>query len=209
MPADQHDEARETARLFKAQIQQKIHNLLDEFAMGKISRQQFHILYERYSNRLALAEEALAHGDIGSVEVDPSAPSTLDIRVKTAGKAQGMVVYHNFSGDVLETLGYFSVPVSEFINILHDITAQMKRGKMIEARLDQFDEKRWLLFLSNHYTTVVTEFVHEPSRQQIRTIERLHNDFEEANRVHIAAETVDSERLAYPFLAFVQKKIND
>lgn len=195
-------------RAFKAQVQEKIQKLLTEFADGTISREQFHAIYERYTGQLVIADMALrSQAPEAVIGVVQDGPPTVALREATMGKAIGMLIYNNRTGMLLETLGDFDVPTSRIAPILNDFSMQMENGSLVEREVRRFGPRQWLLFAAGQYTTVVTLFRNEPSELQMREIERLHHDFEAANRAFFNKGSVDAARLAYPFLVFVQKKI--
>lgn len=194
------------AQAFKDQLEAKIRGLIEEFAEGRISREQFHVIYERYNAQLAIANHALASGNSDAVSIAQGGPPTVAIRDAHMAKAMGLLIYHNRSGTTLETLGDFEVEVARLSSVLNDISNMMEHGQFIERRVEKMGEKQWVTFAAGRYTTAVTQFLHQPSEMQNREIERLHHDFEEANRSLLQVETVNSGKLAYPFLVFVQKK---
>lgn len=193
----------------KAQLQAKIQKLLSEFAEGTISREQFHVVYERYTSQMAMADMALRSTSpdmvLGLVQGDGT--STVAIKEQHMGKAIGMTIYNNRSGTLLETLGDFEVPPAKLAPILNDFSLLMESGKLVEREVRKIGAKQWLLFAAGRFTTVVTLFHNEPSELQLREIERLHHDFEEANKAFFTKGTVDAAKLAYPFLVFVQQKM--
>lgn len=197
------------AKAFKALLEEKIQNLVDEFANGKISREQFHILYERYNSRLAIANQALLSGNPEAIRIAQSGPPTMLVRDTYQGKAMGMAIYHNKSGAILETMGEFNVPVTKVVAILKDFSDMIAENKYIDRRLERLDGQKWVLFVPGRFSTVVTLFLNEPAAAQMRDIERLHHDFEMANHTFIEADKVDGKKLAYPFVAFVQRWAND
>lgn len=193
----------------KSQLQTKIQKLLSEFADGTISREQFHVIYERYTSQMAMADMALRSSSpdavLGLVQGDGT--STVAIKEQHMGKAVGMTIYNNRSGTLLEVLGDFDVPPAKLAPILNDFSLMMESGKLVEREVRKIGAKQWLLFAAGRFTTVVTLFQNEPSELQLREIERLHHDFEEANKIFFNKGSVDAARLAYPFLVFVQKKM--
>lgn len=191
----------EHAELFRSELLEKIQKLLDEFAMGQISREQFNLLYERYNNRLTLVEGALHRGDSDALTRAQDGPPTIALRAQTEGRAQGILVLHRRDNSVLETLGSFEVPHSQLQLLLNSWY------NMDEPRLEEITDGQWLLLVARQYSIVATEFRNEPARQQIRMIERLLQDFEQANHQHLQEPRVDPQRLAYPFLVFIQKKL--
>jgi hypothetical protein len=193
------------AEAFKATVEGKIQGLITEFAEGKISREQFQMIYARYSEQLAIANAALMTGS----EITQKNDNTSTIAVRTAyqGKATGLMIYHNRSGMVLEVLGDVSVPISQFVPILNDFSLLMGENKRGERKVKKFGDNEWLLLAAGRYTTIITQFKHEPAQIQIRELERLHTHFEEANRTLFETDKATSQTLAYPFLEFVEKRL--
>ncbi len=200
--------ARAKAQAFKEEVEAKIRNLIEEFADGKISREQFHIIYERYNAQLQIANHAMLSGNPDAVSIAQSGPPTINIREAHMARAMGLMIYHNRSGRVLETLGEFSVEVAKIAPVLNNITQAMESGQFIERRVEKMADKLWLMFAAGDTTTVITEFLNQPSEQQMREIERLHHDFEQANIQILGKETIQTDKLAYPFLVFIRKKVS-
>ncbi|MCA9904674.1 MAG: hypothetical protein KC547_12540 [Anaerolineae bacterium] len=194
------------AEQYKSRVIEKIDRLLTEFAEGRVSREQFHAIYEHYNNQLNLAESL----DIptGNSE-DPNAPgATIAIRHAHMGKALGMMIYHNKSGTFVDTLGDFDIETSALAPTLNDFSLMMDAGEFIDRRVRKHRDERWLLFAPGKYTTAIVLFHHEPSPQQMREVERLHHDFELANAASLrTAGRVNNGRLAYPFIIILQKKL--
>jgi hypothetical protein len=195
-------------RAFKAQVEQKIQALLEEFADGKLSREQFQAIYERYNSQLLLAEQALrsANPDV-VIGMAQGGPPTIATKEAYMGKAMGMMIYNNQNGMLIETLGDISVPAEKIAPTLNDFSQMMAGNRPVERQAKKIGTREWLLFVGGHYTTVVCLFHNEPSPEQCREIERLHHDFELANRWFLRSGQTDKSRLAYPFLTFVNKKL--
>ncbi|HLU10207.1 MAG TPA: hypothetical protein VK003_11110 [Oceanobacillus sp.] len=191
---------------FRNQIQEKIMKSLTEFSEGKLSREQFHAIYEHYDVQLKMAEQALQAGK--AENIGAAQGQTFAVRQAHMGKAIGLLIYHNKSGLLLDTLGHFDIPTERISPILNDFSMMMEARVMVDRRVEKMAEKQWLLLAAGRYTTIVTLFQNEPSQEQVREIERLHHDFEVANEVHLSAPSVDSSRLAYPFLVFIQQRFS-
>src|SRR5262249_40159820 len=108
---------------YKAETHQKIENLLEEFAQGKINREQFNTIYAHHSAKLRLAEEAIQQND--AAMVDGKQGQTIGIRQAYMGKAIGFMIYHNKSGMFVDTLGMFDIPPSRIAPILNDFSTLM------------------------------------------------------------------------------------
>ncbi len=201
-------EPNQKMQAFKTQTQEKIRKLIAEFAEGMVSREQFHVIYERYTSQLAMADMAAASRSPDAVMgMLSDMPATIAVREAHMGKAVGMTIYNNRSGTLLETLGDFDVSPEKLAPILNDFTMMMQSGKSVERETRKISAKQWLVFAGGTFTTVITLFRNEPSEAQCREIERLHRDFEEANRTFFMSNAVDSNKLAYPFMVFVQRKV--
>lgn len=188
---------------FRAQVQQKIRNLVAEFSAGQISREQFNILYERYIGQLRLTQDVMDHED----DNDEAHVSTIAIRRATAGHAVGMGVYHHRSGLMIETMGAFDLPPSALSGILNELLSRIERREYIKPLLKRAAGGLWLVFIPRRYTTTITVFRNEPSAQQIEELDHIQHDFEEANRRLLDVPEVDTKQLALPFMGLVRKKL--
>lgn len=200
---------RAKAEAFKAEVEGKIQNLIAEFSDGKISREQFNLLYDRYNGQLTIVNEAISgsENEMGALhEVQNSVP-TIFVREATAGKALGMAIYHHRSGQIIEALGDFDVPIAQLTPALNTITGKIDAQEFVEPTTVNVDRAKWLLFETRKHTTVITLFQNEPSVVQIREMQRLHHDFEFANARFLNVDEVDVKSLGYPFLVFIQKTL--
>jgi hypothetical protein len=188
---------------FRAHIWEKVQLSLGEFAAGRISREQFHAMYEYYNAQLQLAEESLRRG----YGQRPQGGMTYAVRQAHMGKAVGLLIFHNASGRLIETLGQFDIATASIAPILNDLSLLNREGTAAVRQVRHYDARRWLLFSPAAHTTVVTLFHHEPSQAQMDEMERLHRDFETANLTALTTSKVDSSMLAYPFLVFVQQRV--
>lgn len=199
-------DAKKSAEEFKQSIEAKIRDLIAEFADGQISREQFHAVYERYNSRLQIANEALITGTPEAVEIAKGGPPTLAVKKASMGRALGVLIYHYGSGLILETLGEFEVAVSKLSPVLNELSRQAEADELMESRVERLEGRQWLFYHPGRFSAVVTQFLNEPSPMQTREIIRLHHDFEVANEGILKRDPVDSSKLAYPFLVFVQRK---
>ncbi|MDZ4764495.1 MAG: hypothetical protein SGI73_08080 [Chloroflexota bacterium] len=188
-------------RRLKAQVETKIQGLLTEFAEGKISREQFQVIYARYDSQLLAAEKGLDADQVSN------GMDTIHIRAVHMGKAMGLVIYHHRSGRLIDTLGTFDVKSSRMASVLNDFSQLMESRKLIDRKIERAGDQAWLFFAAGKHTTIITLFQNEPSSQQMREIERLHHDFEVANDASLSDTHVDVMKLAYPFHVFIQQKL--
>lgn len=199
--------ARDKAETFMTQVEDKIRVLLKEFSEGKLNSEQFHVIYERYSSQRLIAQQAMLTGDEQVLQDVPGGQSTIAIKEAHMGMALGMTIYLNRTGVAFETLGDFDVSAFVISPILNEFRRHIADGKVIRPRAQRLEDKRWLLFAGERNTTVVTLFRNEPSPLQMREIQRLHHDFEVANRTLLEDQSPDTSKLAYPFYVFIQRKL--
>lgn len=186
---------------FRESVQKKINNLLEEFAEGKLNREQFHVLYERYNSQMELADKA-SDESLNSIAADGG---TLAIREKHMGKARGMIIFDAKTSSIVETLGAFTVNLAEVLPVINQFSEQVKAGKTVDRVVKQVSEKQWLLFDGGQYTSIVTLFQNEPSHYQTVVIQRMHKEFEEANHAIFEKGSRAADELVYPFLSFVTR----
>ncbi|MGB7339337.1 MAG: hypothetical protein WBC91_10635 [Phototrophicaceae bacterium] len=192
-------------RAFQDDVQRKIRNLLAEFGEGKLSNEQFNILYERYNNQLEMALQVLDGEEPQRTEGDIS---TIAIKHATTGKALGLAIYHHRSGTFVETLGNFELLPDDISPTLNEFSKKIEDRSFIDPVTRKLSNGLWVVFMARHFTTAIVVFKNEPAPAQIRELERLLHDFEEANRNLLDKMTVDSDKLAKPFIGFVRKKLN-
>ena len=190
---------------FKADVEAKINKLLDEFAEGKLNREQFYAIYERYNGQIELVEKALTGSDVTLSNQQDG--GTIMLREQYMGKAQGLMIFANKTGNVVETLGQFGVSMVEIAPVLDKFTQQLGTGNAVERVVRQVNDKEWLLFLSGNYTAVVIVFKHEPSQYQTVVLQRMHKEFENANKTLFEEDVFDPARLVFPFVSFVTRSI--
>ena len=196
------------AEAFMTEVEGKIRKLLKEFSEGKLNSEQFHIIYERYAAQRLIAQQAMLTGDSRVLLGARGEESTIAIKEQYMGKALGLVIYHNRTGAKIQTLGNFDVSAFVVSPVLAEMRQMFLDDKTIRPRVEKLQEKRWLLFAAEPFTTITTLFKNEPSPMQMREIQRLHHDFELANAVMFRQPTPPAyDKLAIPFHVFVQRTL--
>jgi predicted thioredoxin/glutaredoxin len=119
-------------------IQTKMHNLVQEFGAGKVSNEQFNILYERFNSQLSVAMS------LSDAEASQSSDvSTMLIREATTGRAVGLGVYHHPSSTIIETLGNFDIPPAVLTPTLNGLSARIDNNEYLEPKVQK--SPNWLL----------------------------------------------------------------
>src|SRR6185369_12963966 len=102
------------------QIRTKMNKIVDEFAQGEISREQFNSIYEHYQSQMIMAMQM---SDADVVSNPANAPrETIALRNSLTAKAKAMTVYYHATGLLLETIGDFDVSIARIAPTLNNIS---------------------------------------------------------------------------------------
>ena len=205
-PSSPEDSTRQ-GQEFIAQVHQKMSRLVQEFANGAINRTQFHRLYDRYQRQIMTVAQLITEANPATwQDAIQESEDTLHLKKRLTAKAVGMSVYSNNSGMPIETLGEFAVEPELIVPMLSSYRSAAAEIFRAGMRSTEMENGQWLCFVPGSYTTLIALFSLEPSDNQLEMVERMHQDFENANKAALEAGQVDPEKLAYPFFSFVQRR---
>lgn len=191
---------------FIAELQAKIQRLLEDFSEGKMNKDQFNTVYARYNSQLKLVEDAISSGMTDPVKAAQDGELTAAIMDARRGKFLGLRIYNTRNSMVIHTLGEFDVPGGKVMPFVENMIMLIESRQPLGRLLEKVDDKRWMLFGSGRFSISVTLYKNEPSRRQTQEVNRLHRDFEEANKSFFQAGNFDPHQLAYPFMVLVSGK---
>ncbi len=192
---------------FIGHVHQKMSKLVQEFATGEINRTQFHRLYDRYQRQIMTVAQLISEADPSTWrEAVQEFEDTILIKRRLTAKAVGMSVYENKSGMPVETLGEFAIDPELIVPMLSSYRSAAAEIFRAGMRSTEMENGQWLCFVPGTYTTLITLFSLEPSDNQLQMVERMHQDFEQANEAALEAGHIDPTQLAYPFYSFVQRR---
>jgi hypothetical protein len=184
----------------------KMTQCVEDFAGGKINREQFQELYAHYEREIGVISQLLAESD------DPdewrrfvTEGESIVIRKRHQARSIGFAIYDNDSGMPIETLGEFTVDSALLVPMLssyRSATTEIFRAGM---RNTQMENGQWLCFVPGRFTTLITLFTREPAEQQLEVLSRMHDHFEIANRSALESGTAQPGELALPFLAILKQ----
>jgi hypothetical protein len=196
---------RKNSAVLADELQSKIRKLVDDFARGAINRTQFHELYDRYHRQLTRVMELMqSPADLPSMTSEER-ERTFDIKKRLTARIIGVSIYSNQSGLPIETLGDFAIDPALLVPMLSSYRAATREIFSAGMRSTAMDNNQWLCFVPGNHTTLLALFSVEPSAMQLSSVESMHRDFENANKVALEKGDVDPLALAYPFLTFVRK----
>lgn len=198
------------ARSFITETRSKMEQLVEDFAIGKVNREQFHVLYERYQSQINGVKLLLAEADPSHWTEILDGEKTHLIRKRLQAKAVGVVIYYNRTSACLETLGQISADRQQVKSLLEKLIEQIKQHTYNQNQgypimVVEVGAKCWLFIARGEIATVLTEFNGEPTTDQEDTLIALLRDFERANAGILQQNAASPDHLAMPFQVFVQR----
>lgn len=197
-------------RDFIAETRSKMEQLVEDFADGKLNREQFHVLYERYQSQMNGVKLILMEADAGQWTEILDGEKTHAIRKRLLARAVGMVIYHNRTNKMLETLGEISADRLRVKDLLQKLIEQSQQkgftsNQHYPTLVAELRPKCWLSIVRGEATTIITEFNGEPTLDQQETLLELLRDFERANVQMLKQAGATADQLVMPFHLFVQR----
>lgn len=217
---EEAEKAIKRGQIFIDQTRTKMKQLVDDFANGKLNREQFHTLYDRYQSQINGVKLLLAENDPTMWMDALDGDQTLNIRKQLMAKAKGMLIYLNRQGTLLDRLGRSAIDGREIARAMKMFkekiateTIPLEEDQPQTATRHRYHQMvvesasgGWLFVMKGQYTTIITFFSREPTQDQRDTMLRLIRDFETANSSHLRKPSVRVEDLAMPFQVFVKRE---
>lgn len=197
----------EGGKAFLVTTRKKVEQLLEDFADGKLNREQFHILYERYQTQMNGVKALLSEEDPSKWIEAIDGEQTIDIRSRLMAKAKGMLIYRNSTGSLLDKLGEFLIDpliISSQLDKLAQLTGKTPANEIPQLVVEEAG-LGWLYLAQGKLTTIVMTFSREPTADQKATIKHLLEDFEQANAVALKQPIVSPDELGMPFRVIIQR----
>jgi hypothetical protein len=171
----------DAARDFLAGLRAKMAALAEDFAMGKINRQQFETIYVHYREQRQMVEALLNSMSNTTWRKAVSAGETALLMKRTAAQVLSYALYDNSSSLLLASTGQFKIDPVIVVPMLSAYRAATAEIFGAGISSSEIEGGRWLSFVSGRYTTFIVLYSLEPSRAQLNLLEDLHRDFEIAN----------------------------
>lgn len=196
------DDPIQQAEEYLARVQEKINRLAEEFATGKINRDQFQELFTHYQRERRTIESW--------VEVAPESEAwqkattegmSVVIRKQHRARILGYSIYSNESGMPIVTVGRFEVDAALVVPMLSSYRSATEEIFGAGMRSSEIENGRWLCFVPGKISTMMSIFSTEPAPKQMDSLNELHKLFERANRHLLSQPVVDPDSLVLPHQA--------
>lgn len=198
--------ATERGKAFIRETRTKMEQLVLDFADGKLNREQFHVLYDRYQTQINGVQALLAEEDASHWSDILDGEHTIDIRSRLMAKAVGMLIYVNETSILLDQLGQVMIDPL----VVSDLFERLAKNAVNST--DEYPQivieiggMGWALAMQGDLTTIIVVFSKEPTAQQKSAITRLLHDFERANALILQRPNITPDQLAMPFQVIIRR----
>lgn len=195
----------ERGKTFIAEARAKMDKLAEDFADGKINREQFQALYERYQTQINGVKALLAEADPTKWLESADSESTIDIRSRLMGKGVGMLIYTNKSGMLLDKLGDTLIDPLLISELMEKLSKQAYSPENPPQLVTLEPGANWIYITMGQLATVVMLFSREPTAEQKATVIKMLKDFERANVFMLQKPNITPDQLAMPFRTIIQR----
>lgn len=196
------DDTIQQAEEYLSRVQEKMNRLAEEFAAGKINRDQFQELFTHYQRERRMIESW--------VEVAPESEAwqkattegmSVVIRKQHRARILGYSIYSNESGMPIVTVGRFEVDAALVVPMLSSYRSATEEIFGAGMSSSEIGNGRWLCFVPGKISTIMAIFSTEPAPKQMDSLNELHRLFESANRHLLRQPVVDPDSLVLPHQA--------
>lgn len=174
------------ARAFVANVRAKMAALAEDFALGKINRQQFETIYVHYREQRQTVEALIASMSSSAWRRAVNEGKTSLLMQRAMAQVLSYALYDNRSSILLASAGQFRLDPALVVPMLssyRSVTAEIFGGSITSSEIEG---GHWLSFVPGRYTTFIVLFSLEPARSQLTMIQDLHHDFEVADAEWLA-----------------------
>jgi hypothetical protein len=191
-----------------AELRQKMEQVANEFAQGKINRAQFNAMYGRYGEQRTIIERLIERNPDSKAwkQVVGTAGHTGFLRQHFEAHSLYYLVFrHNIPKPIL--IGGKTRPeIQEIAPTLKALWSMKTRPTSGLARKPMGDNKWLVLAVGEHAVTLVM-YLLEPSTAQCSLVRDLHADFERANRAALERHSAPLERMVFPQRSLVEENL--
>lgn len=179
--------------------------IADEFAAGKLNRDQFYALHRRYSEQRAIIEKLLERNPETDAwrQVVNNQGQTGFLRTHFAARPLYFVAYRNGERLPLLHAGSEQPDYAMLDLVLLPVWRMANRPRQGLGR-KPIGEQKWLILATGAFASTVVVWSTEPSLGQARLVRDLHADFERANQTALARGMTAPEKLVFPQRALMQ-----
>jgi hypothetical protein len=201
------------AKAFIADSRKKMEALVEDFVEGKLNREQFNTLYDRYQTQINGVKSIIvaAEPELWTEVLDDE--ETFHIRQRLMAKAIGMLIFLNNTQKPIDTLGKSALDQTQIEPLFKQLAEKKKSGNPTASMemfrfpqlVTEMKKVGWVFVVEGELTSIIMIFSKEPTIDQKSTVMDLLKDFERANRAHLQQPDVTAAQLAMPFRVIIRQ----
>lgn len=180
-------------------LRDRLSQVAQEFADGKLNRAQFHAIYNRYSEQRRIIEVLVDRNpDSDAWQQVARTGHTSFLRQHFAARVMFFAIYALGKTEPIVHYGSQPPPTHELLPILRALPRILKKHGSLGPARKALKDGHWLTVVPGQLSVSVVLYSLEPSVEQVRQIADLHGDFERANVHALSSGEYTPQRLVFP-----------
>ncbi|MBN1122737.1 MAG: hypothetical protein JXJ17_16795 [Anaerolineae bacterium] len=190
-----------------ARLQEKMAQVTEDLATGKINQAQFEALFTRFSEQHAVIMRLMDRNPESDAWQRVAGEGHTDFLLRQhQAKIEGILIVDNWSGRAIRTLGSFVLGKDILASLIKSLEHSQKLPDGEKVRYTQIEGGRWLCSVTDVYTTTIAIFTTEPTALQLDQLSETHREFERLNKHALEMGQVQPEYLHFPHEALFGQK---
>ncbi len=182
-----------------ANLQEKMAQVTEDLATGKINQAQFEALFTRFSEQHAVIMRLMDRNPESDAWQRVAGEGYTDFLLRQhQARVEGILIVDNWSGRSIRTLGSFKLGKDILASLIKSLEQSQKLPEAEKLRYTQIEGGRWLCSVTDVYTTTIAIFSTEPTALQLDRLGEIHREFERLNKHALEMGQVQPEYLQFP-----------
>jgi hypothetical protein len=195
----------ERAAVAITSLRQKMSQVAQEYAEGKINEATFNAVYRHYAEQREITERMLERNPDSEAWQSVMQPGhTGFLRDFYAAKIISYGLYRLTDGHQITLQGSVRLPQAQLMPIFARINDIIQKGHKLGAAWRQLKDQNWVLMMPGQFSASVVIFSLEPAVVQRKMVEDAHRDFERANERALIRGDLAPQSLVFPHRALLE-----
>jgi hypothetical protein len=185
-------------------LRDKMAQVAQEYADGKLNQAQFNAIYRRYSEQREITQRLLERNPESEAWQSVVKPGhTSFLRDHFAAKITSYGLYRLQDGQQITLQGQVRLPQAQLMPIFARIKQAVEGGHILNSARRPLKDGSWVIIIPGRLTVSVVLFSLEPAVIQRKMVEDAHYDFERANEKTMRRNDFSLESLVFPHRALM------
>ena len=180
-------------------LQEKMVQVTEDLATGKINQAQFEALFTRFNEQHAVIMRLLDRNPESNAWQHVAEEGYTDFLLRRhEAKVEGIMIVDNWSGRPVKVLGSFKLESDILASLIKSLEQSQKLSNGEKVRYTQIEGGRWLSSVTGVYTTAITIYSSEPTALQLDHLNEIHREFERSNKHALEMGQMQPDYLQFP-----------